>query len=60
MQNDKEELKKLLKEAAEDEQALQLVKEDAEQADGEATLARHVHMQAGLQHMETKSTVFLT
>ena len=48
MQKDKEELKKLLKEADEDEQALQLVKEDAEQADNEATLARHVHVQAGL------------
>ncbi len=41
MQNDKEELQRLVKEAATDEEALELVKEDAEQAESEASLARY-------------------
>jgi hypothetical protein len=40
VQNDKEELQRLVKEAAGDEEALELVKEDAEQAESEASLAR--------------------
>jgi hypothetical protein len=41
VQNDKEELQRLVKEAATDEEALELVKEDAEQAESEASLARY-------------------
>jgi len=40
LKNDKEELQRLVKEAATDEEALELVKEDAEQAESEASLAR--------------------